>query len=166
MMKLFVNLSFIPWCLYFIALSSKSLKKINNYDINFKYIRNNFFKIIRFDNLLLVGIFTYFSLFYLESDQIRLVRILLFSVINLYLFINSFYEGKKIEDKLGKEDVTVIMIILFLMLIPMIFYLSTRRYLISYYIMFVYNFLAFFIVLFSSKINDIILSLVGRNESK
>ena len=168
MKKIVFYLTLLPWFLYFSKISKNNLKSIRKAKINFEWIKNNFFKIFRFDNLILIGVFVFFAKFYPDASQIWLVKTLLFSIINLYLFINTYYEKEKNPSHIVTDDVSTLLIILIISILPVIYYIATGHYTITYYVLFGYNFFSFFIVLVSKKANDLINLIVRRksNESK
>ncbi len=168
MQKFLVYLTFIPWFLYFIETAKNFIKITRKTTINKKWFKENFLNLFRFDSLILFGIFIFFAKFYKHADQIKLVKILLFAAINLYLYINTYYDKNKRKNHIEAKDISTILIILIIMLIPIIFYISTGMYTITYYILFGYNFFNILIVILSESINDFILKIVKRdsNESK
>ena len=161
-MQRFLNyLTFIPWLLYFVELSRNAIKIINTNEINKEWLKKNFFNIFRFDTLILIGIFIYFMItYYHKADQIWLVEILLFSAINLYLYFNSYYDKNKTDYHIDTKDLSTILIILIIILIPLIYFVSTKNSLITYYILFGYTFFNFIIVYLAKKINDLIIKLI------
>lgn len=146
MTKLVVVLTFIPWILYFLSSSSRTIKDFRRQKINKQFLKENILKLFRFDNMILIGLYIYFSLTYPDADQIWLIRVLLFASINLYLLLNSIYD-KKNKDSLEKKEKNIIFMLAVLILIPLIYYAFTRHYKITYYIMFGYSFFNGIIVL-------------------
>ena len=168
-MQRFINyLTFIPWLLYCIELSRNAIKILNTTNINKKWLKKNFFNIFRFDSLILIAIFVYFTINYNEADQIWLVEILLFSAINLYLYFNSYYDKNKSNYRIDTKDLSTILIILIIFLIPLFYFIATKNSLITYYILFSYSFFNFIIVFIAKKINDLIIKLIikKKNENK
>ncbi len=163
-----VYLTFIPWILYFIRVCKKALIEIKGKKVNNEYVKKNFFHIFPFDIIILIAIFVFVAKFYKDASQIWLAKILLFSSINLYLFINTYYDETHKKSNIGTGDISTILILLFLMLIPIIFYVSTKKYTITYYILFGYSFFYYPITFISKKLNDILLKMVRRknNENK
>lgn len=166
MTKFIVLLTFIPWFLYFTSLCKSAIQDLNTSKINLSWIKDNIFKIFHFENLILIAIFVYFSISYYKADQIWLAEVLLFSAINLYLFFNRYYDKNNKEYKIGNRDITTILIILFIVLLTIIFYLSTNRFTITYYILFIYSFFNYLIVFISKSINDLIYKLVRRHNNE
>lgn len=166
MSKFIVLLTFIPWFLYFTSLCKSAIYNLNTNEISFKWIKENIFQIFNFGNLILVAIFVYFSIFHYKANQIFLVEVLLFSAINLYLFVNRYYDKTNIEYKINNKDITTILIILMSSLIPIVFYLLTENETTTYFILFGYSFFNYIIVSISKLINDIIYKLVRRHNDE
>ena len=61
MTKFIVLLTFIPWFLYFASLCKSAIKDLNQ-KIDKTWIKENIFNIFHFENLILIGIFIYFSI--------------------------------------------------------------------------------------------------------
>lgn len=142
----------------------KVLKKYNTT----KWVRKNIFKVFHFDSLILFAIYIYFNSIYHNSSQLWLVNILLFGVINLYLYLNSFYDKNRINDKIHTDDISSILIVLLVSLIPIFYYASSKNVSITYYIMFGYIFFNYIVVKICLTINDFIIKIVLRrsNENK
>lgn len=166
MTKFIILLTFVPWFLYFASLCKSSIKDLNNNKITFTWVKNNIFKIFHFETLILIGIFVFFSIYYYKASQIWLVKVLLFSSINLYLFFNRYYDKNNTDYKIGNKDITTILIILFIILLTMIFYLITDRYTITYFILFGYSFFNYSVVFISKLINDNIYIIVRRHNDE
>ena len=166
MSKFIVLLTFIPWFLYFASLCKSAIYNLNENKITWNWIKDNIFKIFHFENLILIGLFVYFSIYHYKADQIFLVEILLFTSINLYLFINRYYDKTNVEYKIGNKDITTIFVILFITLIPIMFYLTTNREVITYFILFGYSFFNYIIVFISKFINNIIYKIVRRHNNE
>ena len=147
MTKLVVFLTFIPWLAYFILSTIKNIKKTRNEKMTIKYINENIFNIFRFDTIILISILIYFSLSYPKSDQIWLARVLLFATINLYLFVNRLYDKVEKKDQLNKKERNIAFLSILISLIPVIFYICTKKYQITYYIMFGLGFFNYFITI-------------------
>lgn len=158
-----IYLTFIPWILYFLSICKKALNEIKNKKINLEYIKKNFLRIFPFDTLILTALFVFVAKFYKEADQLWLAKVLLFSSINLYLYINTFYDESKKKIKIGAGDISTILILVILMLIPIVFYVAFHKYTITYYILFVYSFFYYPITIISKTINNFLLKLVRRN---
>lgn len=164
MTRLFIFASFIPWLLYFFYQCRNALKDLKNNKVDKEWLKKNLFKIFHFDNLILFGIFLYFSNVYKNSNQIFLTKLLLFSCINLYLLVNRYYDKNRNKNKITNEDISTILIIIILSLIPISVYNITREYTVSYYIMFIFSFFNYLIVYISQKINNLIIKIVGNKQ--
>ncbi len=165
MTNFIIYLTFIPWLLYFFSLYKNAIKDIKKVRINFDWFKKNILKIFHFQNIILFGIFIYFSTSYKDANQIWLVEILLFSAINLYLFFNSYYDKNRSENKLTTGDISTLLITLLLVAIPLFYFASTENYLVTYYILFAYSFFNYFITFFAKKINDLLFKII-RKKSK
>lgn len=166
MTKFVVYLTFIPWLLYFSSVCKNAIKDLKRVKVNKEWIRKNIFKIFHFENIILFGIFIYFSANYKHANQIWLVDILLFSAINLYLFFNRYYDKNRNDSKIGTGDVSTILIILLLISIPLIYYVSTHNYVNTYYILFAYSFFNYLIVFIAKSINDLIMKIIRKRNSE
>ena len=162
MKNLIIYLTFIPWYLYFQSACKNALKDLNKNKITKTWIKKNFMNIFHFDNLILFAIFTFFSKNYQNANQIWLVEILLFTVINLFLYLNRFYDKNNSKDKLEIKDISIALIILLLTLIPIVFYVSTRNYLVTYYVLFGYSFFNYVIVFISKLIYELLIKIIRR----
>lgn len=161
-----IYLTFIPWFLYFASLCKNALKDLKDNKVTFKWIKKNIFKIFHFENIILFAIFFYFSAYYSDSNQIWLVDILLFSAINLYLFINRYYDKNRSQAAIGTKDVSTILIIMLLIIIPIIYYISTSNYAITYYILFGYSFFNYVIVYVAKSLNDLTMKVIIKENNE
>ena len=168
MKKLFIYITFAIWFIYFISTSKNTLKYLKKNNKGKNWIKKNIFKIFHFDSLILFAIFIFFNGIYQESSQLWLVRILLFGVINLYLYLNSFYDKNRINDKIHTDDISCILLILLISLIPIIYFISSNNVNITYYVMFGYIFFNYLLVSLCLSINDFLFKIVLRrnNENK
>lgn len=167
MTKTIICLTFIPWILYFLSVSLNAVKDLNKNTVTGTWLKENVFNIFHFDNIILIGIFIYFSRMYPDANQIFLVETLLFTFINLYLYLNSYYDKNNKKEKITVNDIPTILILVITMLIPVIHYLSSGDYLVAYYIMFGYSFFNYVIVYISKIINNKIIKIITKNnESK
>ena len=153
MTRIIISLTFIPWILYLVSSSSRVIKEFRGQKINKEFFKNNLFNLFRLDTIVLVLVFIFFSVTYPSADQIWLIRVLLFISINLYLLLNSIYD-KKNKEKLEKKEYNIIFLLVILTLIPIVFYLISKKYTTAYYIMFGYSVLNGLIVLLCSIINN------------
>ena len=111
MREFIILLSFVPWLLFFLYKCKNTLKDLKNKRLTGEWIKKNLLNLFHFDNLILFGIFLFFCKTFKDSNQIFLTKVLLFSCINLYLFINQLYEKKHHKTVLGIEDISTILII-------------------------------------------------------
>ena len=81
MTKTIICLTFIPWILYFLSVSLNAVKDLNKNTVTGTWLKENVFNIFHFDNIILIGIFIYFSRMYPDANQIFLVETLLFTFI-------------------------------------------------------------------------------------
>lgn len=163
MKKILVLASFIPWLLYFFSLCKNTLKDIKTNEINKEWIKDNFLKVFHLDNLILFGLFIIFVSIYRNSGKIFITKLLLFSSINLYLLANRYYDKNKHKYNIGNEDISTILIIVIISLIPISVYNITGWYTVSYILMFAFAFFNYFIVIVAKKINDL---LIKRTKKK
>ena len=91
MNKIIILITLIPWILYCIFLTKNNLIKLK--ENHFLLSNINIKELLPIKNILLFIIFISISIIYKDSNQIELVNSLLFSTINLFLFIyvTSFY---------------------------------------------------------------------------
>lgn len=165
MKKLVVFLTFIPWLLYFskitknvIAEETKGIKRDK------KWWQENFFQVFQIDTLILVGIFVFFAKYHKDANQIWLVKVLLFSAINLYLYLNTYH--LKYNRSVDKSNISTILLLLIIMFIPIVFYGVTGKYTTTYYILFVYSFFYYAIAMICYKINNLLINNASKNENK
>lgn len=159
----FTYLTFIPWFLYFAQISKNAIKDLKNNKLTFSWIKKNIFKIFHFETIILYAIFVYFAVYYRDANQIWLVEILLFSAINLYLYINTFYDKNKNNEKIETRDISTILITLIIVILPIIYYVSTKNREITYYILFGYSFFGYLIAAMSSLLNNLIIKIIRKN---
>ena len=161
-----IYLTFIPWILFYSSAVKNSIMYLKNIEFNFYWLKNNIFKAFHFKDLILYGILFYFTSSYYKSSQIWLVSILLFTMINLYLFINSFYDKHRSNEKITSKDLSLIIVISLISLIPIIFYVFTRKYIVTYYILLAFNFLNFIIVALSKMIIKFLTKIFSSNKNE
>ncbi len=153
MKKILVILSFIPWLLFFYSETKANIVLIDNRkDSNI--LKENFLNVFPIYDLILYIVLIYFSMSYKEADNIFIVRLILFSSINLYLFFNNISK-KDYKLTIDKPFKRVPMVYIVLSLIPIILYLITKRQMTTYYIMLAFNIL-----------NHIIISIVGTAKNE
>ncbi len=166
MTKFVVYLTFIPWFLYFSLLCKDALQGLKTDKITWEWFKKHIFSIFHFHNIILFAIFVYFSSKYADADQIWITEVLLFTAINLYLYINHYYDKYKSVEHINSFNMSTILIILILTFIPIIFYVSTRNYRVTYYILFCYSFFNYVIVFIAKTINDFLLKRVFKNDKE
>ena len=144
MQKILIFLTFIPWFLYYFSQTKSNLKIINNNKEDNSW-RKNFLDIIPLNNIILYAILIYFSSYYDDSSSIFIVRIMLFSAINLYLFFNTISRKDYItifED--SKESIPIKYILI--ALIPIISFFFTKQHMMTYYLMISFNILNYLLI--------------------
>lgn len=144
MQKILIFLTFIPWFLYYFSQTKSNLKIINNNKGDNSW-RKNFLDIIPINNIILYAILIYFSSYYDDSSSIFIVRIMLFSAINLYLFFNTISRKDYItifED--SKESIPIKYILI--ALIPIISFFFTKQHMMTYYLMISFNILNYLLI--------------------
>lgn len=162
--EIVIYITFIPWLLYYFYNVFNALKIIKNKNVNISWVKNHLFQIFHFNDLMLYGIFFYFTGLYGDAEQIWLVSVLLFSVINLYLFINSFYDVYRSKNKLGVSDLSLILLVILTTAIPLIYYVSTKEYIWTYYILFIFGFCHYPIAILVKSLNNLLLNLLRINK--
>lgn len=154
--KTIIYITFIPWFLHYGFSTFKALKLTKSMKFNFKWLKKNFNKIFHIEELLLIAIFVYLSNYGNQTFS-NIVHQMLFSAMNLYLFVNSFYDKRTdTTNKIGLSDLKEIIILFFIACIPFIYFIRTENMLYTYYLMFSYGFLNFIFVLISRLISFII----------
>ncbi len=166
MTRFIVYITFIPWLLYFSSICKYAIKDLKSNKLTKKWLKNNIFRIFHFENIILFAIFIYFSTYYHNANQIWLVEVLLFSAINLYLFFNRCYDKNKNHAKIGTNDISTILIVMLIIIIPFIYYIAKRNHVITYYILFAYSFFNYLIVYIATKINDTIIKAIKRKNNE
>lgn len=166
MSKIIAYLTFIPWFFYFSSLCKNAIKDLKENKITKTWLKKNIFKVFHFENIILFAIFFYFSACYYRSNQIWLVEVLLFSAINLYLFINRYYDKNRNQSQIGAGDVSTILILLLLILIPIIYYMAKGNYVLTCYILFGYSFFNYLIVFLAKSINDLLTRLLSKRTNE
>jgi len=162
MNNIIIYLSFLPWVLYFILHTAKAIRetKLVKKTEYFKWLKSHFFQIFRLDNLVLIAVFLYFV-----KHHNDLVDKMLFSSINLYLFVNSIYDKSPGSvNKVSRSELTLIIILILITTIPFIYFSKTNNLQLTYKIMFGYTFFAYFIVIISKIINMPIVRLVKKKK--
>ena len=147
--KIVIYLTFIPWLLFFGKLVKMALKETKNKKLDSKWFKEHFSTIIHFDIIILILLFIYFSIY---NDSF--VDMMLFSVMNLYLYVNSFYDKRNTSNRnLDKKDILPGIIILIISIIPFLLYIFKVIKLVTVYtILFIYAALAYLLVILIRKI--------------
>ena len=161
-----VYLTFIPWVLYFISICKKALYEIKVKKVNKDYFFKNLWRILPLDRLILTGIFVFVCIFYKGASQLWVAKVLLFASINLYLYINTFYDEDRKRFNLTTGDISTMLIILILMIGPIVFYVATHMYTVTYFILFGYSFFYYIITLLSKGINSLIFKIVRKKNNE
>jgi len=142
-------IALLPWILFFSVYSLNIFIRLyeNNKDDLKTWFKNNLLKMFRIDMLILIAIF----IFFLQYNN-NTVNIMLFFMINLYLFINCLY-----DEQQSKNRKKIILKHLFpyclVIAIPILFFIFTRRFVPTCLIMFSYSFFAYIIVILVKKIS-------------
>ena len=158
MQKIIVYSTFIPWLLHYGLLVCNAIKSTKNTKLDRKWLKKNYGRIFYVEDLLLVAIFIYFSTYHNST-----VNEMLFAVINLYLFVNTFYDRRAMSNNhLGIPDLSTILIVIILSFFPVIYYIKTNQLLVTYFILFGYAFVSFLIVLLSRGIDSLLKKLLKR----
>ena len=143
MKRIITIITFIPWFLYYYSETKSLLKIIKNNKEN--DTKESIFKLLPINNLVLYSVLIYFSIAYKNANNIFVVRILLFSAINIYLFFNTISEKDYILN-INKKEERISFKYYVLAFIPILFYLITKKQMTTYYIMLIYNFFAYLFI--------------------
>lgn len=154
MNKLIVTITLIPWLLNYVYESKNNLIKLKEKH----YLISNFNikKILNIKSLLLFLVFIIISTIYKESNQIELANNLLFSSINIFLFIYNYYENDDYELELNIKEKTSIITHIIISSIAVILSLSREEVSQTYNILFATNILNIIILYISNKIITIV----------
>ena len=159
--KYIIIVTFIPWILIAIVSTISNLNNEHYCTFSLKYLGKNIFKIFRLDTLLLILCFWYFASFHKTF-----VDKYLFSIMCLYLFVNFFYEKRNpLKKNFFKENIIQIILLLFITIIPFIYYYKTNNLNITYKIMLLYLYLEYIIILIVSYITKLIKKLFNKKSS-
>ena len=161
--KIIVYFTFIPWLLYYFYNVINAVLVVKDKKISGQWMKKHIFQLFHFNDLILYAIFFYFLELYNNADHIWLVSILLFSAINLYLFINSFYDVNRSKNRIEVSDFSNIMIIVIITIIPFIYYMLTGSYINTYCILFAMGFGHYLVAIVTKIINNGMLKLLGLN---
>lgn len=151
MNKLILLISIIPWVLYVIFQTKNNLIKLKENH----YLFPNIKEIIPIKNILLFIFILVFYYYNKKAAQIDLVLSLLFSTINLFLCIYSYYETSK-ELDISNKDKFVLLILSILISIIIIVSISIKSLLIAYIILFTTSIINIILLYVSNKIITIV----------
>lgn len=158
MNKIISYITFIPWVLYYsksIINGIKSTKDVKSIKIWYK---KNKGRLIPFESLLIIAVYVYFSL----HNNTAVIK-LLFAVINLYFFINTFYDSRVDNNKkLTTMDISPILIAIILSFAPFIYFIKTNNLRITYYILYGYSFFSYLVVVLSRLIDKFLNKLFNK----
>lgn len=152
MNKLITLITLIPWILYLIYLSKNNIIKLkeNNYSlIGIKHI-------LPIKNILFFISFIIFYIIYKKSEQIDLVLALLFTTINLFLCIYSYYENEEYDFNITIENIFTFIAISIVVTIITLISLTIKSILITYIILFTTSILNIILLYVSNKIINIV----------
>ena len=154
--KYLIYLTFMPWLIVFIIYTFFNLNNEHYQKFNFKYLTKNFFKIFRIDLLFLIIVFYYFT-----SYKLDFVSMYLFAVMNIYLFVNSFYEHKnKLKPLFFKSNLLNLILLFLISLIPFLIFIIKEDLILTYKIMLLYLFLEYPILIITSFLSNQITKLL------
>ncbi len=154
MNKIIILVTLIPWIFYYLFLSRNNLIKLKNNH----YLLSNFniIELIPIKNILLFIVFITISIIYRKSPQIEIVNSLLFTTINLFLFIYIYYETIKYELELNTKDKLLLVTLTIITSITTIVSISLKNILITYSILFTISILNIILLYVSNKIITIV----------
>ena len=154
MNKIIILITWIPWILYCIFLTKNNLIKLK--ENHFLLSNINIKELLPIKNILLFIIFISISIIYKDSNQIELVNSLLFSTINLFLFIYSYYDNNEYELELTNKDILSLILLTIIVSIITIISLSIKDILLTYNILFATSIINIIILYVSKKIISIV----------
>lgn len=154
MNKIIILITLIPWILYCIFLTKNNLIKLK--ENHFLLSNINIKELLPIKNILLFIIFISISIIYKDSNQIELVNSLLFSTINLFLFIYSYYDNNEYELELTNKDTLSLILLTIIVSIITIISLSIKDILLTYNILFATSIINIIILYVSKKIISIV----------
>ena len=154
MNKIIIIITLIPWILYCIFLTKNNLIKLK--ENHFLLSNINIKELLPIRNILLFIVFISISIIYKDSNQIELVNSLLFSTINLFLFIYSYYDNNEYELELTNKDILSLILLTIIVSIITIISLSIKDILLIYNILFATSIINIIILYVSKKIISIV----------
>jgi hypothetical protein len=152
MNKIIILITLIPWVLYIIYLSRINLSKLKDNH----YILLNIKDVIPTKNIILFILFIIFYIFNRNTPQINLVLSLLFTTINLLLFIYSYHDNYDYELDLSIKDKLIILSLTILVSIITLISLYIKSVLITYIILFTTSIINIILLYVSNKIITIV----------
>lgn len=152
MNKLILLISIIPWVLYVIFQTKNNLIKLKENH----YLMPNIKQVISIKNILLFILFIIFYYSNNKSIQIELVLSLLFSAINLFLCIYSYYENNDYNLEISTKDKLILLSLTIMISIIMLVSISIKSILITYIILFTTSILNIILLYVSNKIITIV----------
>lgn len=158
MERIIIYGTFLPWLLHYALLICNAIKSTKDTKLDKKWFKKNIGRIFYVEDLLLVAIFIYFSTYHNNT-----VNEMLFAVINLYLFVHTFYDRRAVtHSHVEISDVSSILLVIILSFFPIIYYVKTNQLLNMYFILFGYAFASFLIVLLSRAIDSLLKKLLKK----
>ncbi len=156
-----IYLTFMPWLIVFITYTLHNLNNASYQKFSFKYLTKNFIKLFRIDLLVLIIMFYYFTSFKLEF-----VSMYLFAVMNIYLFVNSFYDHKnKLKEHFFKNNLLNLILIFLITLIPFLIYIFKHDLDLTYKLMLLYLFLEYPLLIITSTLSRELTKLFKRKKA-
>jgi hypothetical protein len=152
MNKLILLVTIIPWLLYCFFQSKNNLIKLKENH----YLMPNIKQVISIKNILLFILFIIFYYSNNKSIQIELVLSLLFSTINLFLCIYSYYENNDYNLEISIKDKLILLSLTIMISIIMLVSISIKSILITYIILFTTSILNIILLYVSNKIITIV----------
>jgi hypothetical protein len=152
MNKLILLVTIIPWLLYCFFQSKNNLIKLKENH----YLMPNIKQVISIKNILLFILFIIFYYSNKKSIQIELVLSLLFSAINLFLCIYSYYENNDYNLEISIKDKLILLSLTIMISIIMLVSISIKSILITYIILFTTSILNIILLYVSNKIITIV----------
>ena len=152
MNKLILLVTIIPWLLYCFFQSKNNLIKLKENH----YLMPNIKQVISIKNILLFILFIIFYYSNNKSVQIELVLSLLFSTINLFLCIYSYYENNDYNLEISIKDKLILLSLTIMISIIMLVSISIKSILITYIILFTTSILNIILIYVSNKIITIV----------
>lgn len=151
MNKLILLISLIPWILYSIFQTKNNFIRLKESH----YLLPNIKDIIPIKNILLFIFMLIFYYYNKKAAQIELVLSLLFTTINLFLCIYSYYETDK-ELDISNKDKLILLCLSILIVIITIVSISIKFILVTYIILFTTSIINIILLYISNKITKLV----------